>query len=222
MNGASRSRAQLIGSLGEAEELVARGGDEPLHKAGVVMLCAAFEAFCEALCAEALDALIEHTADPARLPRALKRQIAVGLREDRHELAVWALAGDGWKRAARGHLAARQPNGHVAADAVDALFEHGLGLPTVSDRWRARSLKPEVLRRKLREALVLREAIVRRGRLPKRVTAKETRALADLVWKLGALTDHAVNEHVRKSVGKPLYEVAAQNRQLDLFQRRKR
>jgi hypothetical protein len=72
-------------------------GVEVLNKSAIVLMCAVWEAYCEDLAAEAVDHLVTNAKDASALPKALRKTIAAELQGDKNELAVWGLAGDGWK-----------------------------------------------------------------------------------------------------------------------------
>ncbi|MBK9773701.1 MAG: hypothetical protein IPP57_23280 [Candidatus Obscuribacter sp.] len=69
-----------------------------LNKASVVMICAAWEAFCEDLITEAVGLLTTHCVDYNHLPLLLKKSVARAVKEDKHDLSPWDLAGIGWTR----------------------------------------------------------------------------------------------------------------------------
>jgi hypothetical protein len=99
------------------------GGDKPgrrkldvLNNAGIVLVCAFWEAFCGDLADEALAHLIEDARDPDALPAPLQKLIARAVRADKNELAPWKLAGDGWRRLLRDRAAELREQRNRALD----------------------------------------------------------------------------------------------------------
>src|ERR1700733_15052449 len=70
---------------------------EVLNKSAIVLITAFWEAYCEDLAAEAVKHLVDNCEKADKLPLDLRKRIAKELKDDRHELAVWTLAGDAWK-----------------------------------------------------------------------------------------------------------------------------
>ena len=70
---------------------------EVLNKSAVVLVCAAWEAYCEDIVEEAIEHLVDDCDDCNKLPNILKTTVAKRVREDAHDHAPWNLAGNGWK-----------------------------------------------------------------------------------------------------------------------------
>src|SRR5687768_16205818 len=68
-------------------------------------MCAVWEAYCEDLAAEAVEHLVTNAPDTTALPKVLRKTIASELESDKNDLAVWDLAGEGWKAVLRSRLA---------------------------------------------------------------------------------------------------------------------
>lgn len=117
-----------------------RAGVEVLNKSGVVLLTACWEAFIEDCASTAFDFVLDKGTDPAKLPKGVRKRVAQWVKDDKNELAVWTLAGDGWKEALRTykdkmlhtHLS---PFNTPKAGNVDALLGALLDLPNVSAHW---------------------------------------------------------------------------------------
>lgn len=67
----------------------------------VVLICAFREAFCEDLAAEALSHLADQASNGAALPDEVKKTLKKGLLDEKHELAIWDVADDGWRATLR-------------------------------------------------------------------------------------------------------------------------
>ena len=74
-----------------------RFGLEILNKSAIVLLSAYWEAYCEDIAAEGLNHLVTHLKDPQKLPEALRKVVSKQLKESANNLAVWEIAGAGWK-----------------------------------------------------------------------------------------------------------------------------
>src|SRR5690348_11459503 len=70
---------------------------EVLNKASIVLITAIWEAYCEDIAAEGLEFLVRHAPDATALPKELQKQVARELTSDKDQLAIWRLAGDGWR-----------------------------------------------------------------------------------------------------------------------------
>ena len=129
-------------------------GVEVLNKSAIVLMCAVWEAYCEDLAAEAVEHLVDHAEDATALPEALLKTIAAELESDKNDLAIWRLAGDGWKTILRSRLADitkrrnRSLNTPKSAN-IDALFEEAVGLAKVSASWQWRNVTAAKARTKL-------------------------------------------------------------------------
>lgn len=66
-------------------------------RATLVFLCSAWEAFVEDLADVALEAFLKSNPSPDLVPLNIRKDIAKRIREEKHELAPWHLAADGWK-----------------------------------------------------------------------------------------------------------------------------
>lgn len=68
-----------------------------LTRSGVVMLCAAWERYQEAVLVQGVEYLASEIQDPKNLPVTVKRYLSAHVREAKHELMPMGLAGDGWR-----------------------------------------------------------------------------------------------------------------------------
>src|SRR5205823_2924838 len=127
-----------------------------------------WEAYCEDITAEALEHLVRLVLGPSALPKELKKRIAKEIKAEASEIAVWDLAGDGWKTRVLARLAAlreernRKLNTPKSA-AIDQLFLEGIGLAAVSNSWRWSGMSSEKAKKKLDKYVSVRGAIAHRG-----------------------------------------------------------
>jgi hypothetical protein len=115
-------------------------GVEVLNKSAVVLMCAAWEAYCEDIAAEAIVHLVDHAAEASKLLKELRKQIAAELEEDLDNLAVWRLADDGWRQLLRTRAQTiadeRNRNLNTPKTAnIRNLFRDAVGLPNVPSAW---------------------------------------------------------------------------------------
>src|SRR5712692_1224674 len=113
---------------------------EVLNKSAIVLLCAIWEAYCEDVADEALRHLLAHLRDPSDLPEGLRRRIAKELKDDKHELSPWKVAGAGWKTHLRTRLNSLRETRNIEwnnpkSANVDRFFDDVLGIVKLSDAW---------------------------------------------------------------------------------------
>jgi hypothetical protein len=113
---ASRARMSFDKNCEDVERLLAIHGDltgsgpgrryrvEVLNKSAVVLITAFWEAYCEDIAAEGLRFIVEKSTEASKLPKELQKLVACELKEAKHELAIWDLAGDGWRIVLRNRL----------------------------------------------------------------------------------------------------------------------
>lgn len=129
-------------------------GVEVLNKSAIVLMCAVWEAYCEDLAAEAVEHLVTNARDASALPKALRKTVASELESDKNVLAVWDLAGDGWKAVLRSRLVDiterrnRSLNTPRSSN-IDSLFEEAVGICNVSASWHWHNVSAATARAKL-------------------------------------------------------------------------
>jgi hypothetical protein len=120
------------------DTLGCKHGVEVLNKSAIVLMCAVWEAYCEDLAAEAVEHLVSHAKDATALPGALRKTIAAELESDKNDLAVWSLAGDGWKTILRSRLVdiTERRNRSLntpKSENINSLFEEAEVVPAAVD-----------------------------------------------------------------------------------------
>src|SRR5687768_3328025 len=68
-----------------------------LNKSAVVLLTACWEAYIEDLAATSFDWLLAQCPQADAFPNRVRARAALALRDDKNAMAIWALAGDGWR-----------------------------------------------------------------------------------------------------------------------------
>lgn len=179
---------------------------EVLNNSAIVLLTALWEAYCEDIAAEGLKHLVSHGDDWSRLPVALQKQVAAELKKDQHELAVWQLAGDGWKQVLTDRLDAWQEERNrrlntPKTEQVNEMFRTTIGIEKVSSRWYWKGMSKDQAAKKLDRYVSLRGAIAHRGAAAKSVKKSAVTDYYAHVKRLVSKTGGAVNATVKRSTG---------------------
>lgn len=192
--------------------------EQAVHKAAIVLITAFWEAYCEDIAAEGLEHLVSHVGDFQALPKKLRQALAHDLKDDKNDLAVWDLAGDGWRTALTARLAAytksrnRQFNTPKPSQ-IDELFDKALGIERISDTWKVRKprrpakelMTSDEARAQLTGFVELRGAIAHRGDAGADVTYQQVHDYYKLVERIVGKTGGRVNTHVKKATGVALW-----------------
>jgi hypothetical protein len=187
-----------------------RYGLEVLNKSAVVLITAVWEAYCEDLASEALEHLVTNVGEAKKLPKELKKKITAEIKGDVNELAMWDLAGDGWKGKARARIASltiernRKLNTPKAAQ-IDELFASAVGLIDISSSWRWKRMSAAKAKEKVDRYITLRGEIAHRGAAASKVKKADVTDFFRHVEKLVRLTGGKVNAHVKAATGKALW-----------------
>lgn len=68
-----------------------------ITRSGVVMLCAAWESYQEAVIVEGVKFVADELVSPKNLPKSVKKYLSAHVKTDKNELRPMDLAGDGWR-----------------------------------------------------------------------------------------------------------------------------
>jgi hypothetical protein len=206
---ASRAEASFVKNCEDIDQLLkihtditgaghGAGKLEALHKSAIVLLTAFWEAFCEDLAAEALQHVVDHARTARVLPVELRKQVAKELADRKNDLAVWELAGDGWRPLLVSRLERLQEQRNRKLNTpktqqINDLFREALGIEEISESWHWGGMTAPRAAKKLDEFITVRHEVAHRG------SATYT------VWK------YDVNDyynHVRRLVGRTAAEIA--------------
>jgi hypothetical protein len=180
---------------------------EILNKGTIVLLSAVWEGFCEDVTAEALQLLVDGTPGSVSLPATLRRAIARELEDSPHELAVWDLAGGGWRDVLRARLEYlgeernRRLNTPKSAN-IDEFFKRALGIEKMSSHWETPEGSPEQNAVALDAFVELRNDIAHRGLNDIIVTKGVVKKFNNHIQRLAASTESAVEDLVEASTGR--------------------
>jgi hypothetical protein len=186
-----------------------RVGLEVLNKSAIVLITAIWEAYCEDLASEALQHIVTRARTADALSKHIKQLIARELKEAPNQIAVWNLAGDGWRQLMRNRLQDlrdkrnRQLN-TPKADQIDALFYEAIGLDDVSKAWHWRRMSIARARGKLDDYVTLRGDIAHRGSAAASCHKSQVVNYFGHVKTLVAKTAGEVNRFVSDATGKTL------------------
>ena len=189
-----------------------RRGLEVLNKSAIVLLTSFWEAYCEDIAAEGLEHIIQHGDSPDSLPKEIKQIIAKEIKADLNELSVWSLCGEGWKQILKARLDRLREDRNKKLNTpktqnIDDLFKQSIGLSSVSSSWRwAKKMTVSRAREKLDKFVALRGEIAHRGKPANSVTKAQVEDYFSFLKQLVSKTGSAVNSHVKKVTGKPLWQ----------------
>ena len=153
---------------------------EMLNKAGVVMICGAWEAFCEDIIHEAIEIIVMDCPSPNKLPKLLRSAAQSNVRKDIDDSAPWKLAESGWRSFIKqlAQVALTQHTGHFntpKSKKLIELFKDCLGIADITTNWKktgGRGLGRSVTVQ--RSKLKLDEMVTLRGEIAHRVQAKNS------------------------------------------------
>lgn len=107
-----------------------------LTRAGVVMLCAAWEIYLEELVRECVSFYCDRVISPRKLPKTPAKEISNYVKNHKHELKPLELAGDGWKNVFQSLCEATIASFNTPKSTVaDQLFRKLAGIEKVSESW---------------------------------------------------------------------------------------
>ncbi|MGV7306136.1 MAE_28990/MAE_18760 family HEPN-like nuclease [Mycobacterium kansasii] len=179
---------------------------EALHKSAFVLLTAFWEAFCEDLAAEALDHLVKHSTKADGLPSELRKLVAQELKTDQHDLAVWRLAGDGWRTVLSSRLTKLQAERNRKLNTpktsqITDLFKNAVGVANVAKAWYWPGMRADAAAKKLDAFVTLRGEIAHRGSAGTSVTKQQVNEYYNHVKRLTTRTETRVAEVITTSTG---------------------
>lgn len=185
-----------------------RYGVEVLHRSGVVLITACWEAFVEDLAVEAFDFLLSKADAPDRIPAKVRAMASKPLKEADNQARVWDLAGEGWRQVLQKHKRGIL-DAHVGKlntprpSQVDAIYLALLGVRALSSSWCWPRVSSETAQRKLNDYITDRGSIVHRTRTKSAVGKRYVKEYRGFVYRLAVKSVNSVHEHVGKTIGIP-------------------
>ena len=184
-----------------------RYGMAVLNKSAVVLLCAAWEAYCEDLVSEVVEHFVSQAPEAKILPTVLRKRIATELSSDK--MQMWTLAGDGWRLV----LSKRLGDLKVERDRklntprtsqIRELFAEHVGYDNIDQKWTWSGVTAELAREKLDEFVTLRGSIAHRVEADSAVHKADVVRYTRFIGRLVKNTDQVIVEHARSVTGLPL------------------
>jgi hypothetical protein len=171
-----------------------------LNRAAVVMVCAAWEAYCEDIVTEAIAMIAADCQDPTLLPVYLKTHVARRVKTSPHDHAPWDMAGDGWRTllSTNASDAVKKLTGSwntPKTAQVNDLFSTSLGITEISSKWKWAKNPVDATKKKLDDFVSLRGEIAHRLKPTDSVRKKDGTDFYDFVCRLADIIDadvHAV------------------------------
>jgi len=178
------------GNLTEASQLMAmhaalagagpgrKHSVEVLNKSAILFACASFEAFIEDLAIRSFDHMILKSKNHTGLPKAILKSIAEALRNDKNEIKIWDLAGDGWRSVAEHHKNGlirkyigpfNTPKPHN----IESLLKELIGFPETYPVWKWKGMTVTASKNKLKKFVELRGSLAHGSKPPTPVLKKD-------------------------------------------------
>ena len=170
-----------------------------ITRSGIVMLCAAWELYCEQLLREGAQYLTQQLPDPHSLPLSVQKEISKAVKDSRHELRPLHLSGDGWRNVFADHVNTLTTALNTPKSAkLNDYFARLLGIDKLSGSW---SLGENQI-----DAMVsIRGDIAHQGRHADYITIGDLNEQRDQVRLYVVETDNVIAEHL-KMVTKKSYK----------------
>jgi hypothetical protein len=190
-----------------------RRGLEVLNKSAIVLITSFWEAYCEDIATEGLEHIVQHGGSADSLPKGIKQIIAKELKADPNDLSIWSLSGEGWKQILKTRLENLRDQRNKRLNTprtqnIDDLFLQALGLSSISSSWKwAKKMTIDRARKKLDKYVTLRGEIAHRGIAANAVTKAQVEDYFYFIKRLVSKTGGAVNSHVKKITGEPLWQI---------------
>ena len=164
-----------------------------LNKSAVVLITAAWEAYCEDVAEEAVQHIARYGRSYKDVPLPLQKRVARELKEERHELAVWRLSGDGWRSVLSDRIEAQRRRGRWGVQSPMAariiqFFAEEAGLVDVEAAWQWEGVDYETAITQLDSFVALRH-LVAHGASSPAVSKTAVKTYRRLVIRLADKTD---------------------------------
>ncbi len=106
----------------------------------------------------------------------------------------------------------------MTADLGRQLFEQTVGLESLSSDWRYAKVTSAQVTKRLDNAIELRSQIAHRDKNLTYVYKKTAVEFGELVIRLADITDDVVNQHVKKHIGRLLFEKPSEDQRQKSFE----
>lgn len=164
-------------------------------RSGVVMLCAAWERYHEAVLVEGVAYLAREIHDPNRLPLTVRKHLSAITKQSAHELKPMELAGNGWRALYVAQATDETSSLNTPKSAkLKVLYERLAGVPDVSTYW-AVGAQP------IDDFVSTRGDIAHNGRNSPYIAAGTLRHYIDMIQTAAAEHDHAFCDYLKAASG---------------------
>jgi hypothetical protein len=172
-----------------------------LHRSSILLLTAAFEAYCEGILIASVGTLSKSIPMPANLPKELRKNVALqnGVAKDKNELYSWEFANTGWRELTVGYSQKRvsalnTPN----AGNLRILFCDLLGIEDITASWGRRA---EDARDTLDEWLEHRHGIAHGAEDTPVLVLADVTSYENFLRQTVSRTDKTVENHLTSLLG---------------------
>lgn len=179
---------------------------EVLNKSAILFACASFEAFIEDLATRSFDHLVLKSNNHAALPKAILKSIAEVLRNDKNEIKVWDLAGDGWRTVAEHHkqnLIRKYigPFNTPKPHNIESLLKELIGFPSTYPVWKWQGMTMGASKNKLKAFVELRGALAHGSKPPIPVLKKDVNGYIKFLASLSVRMSNDVRTYCNEVTG---------------------
>lgn len=177
-----------------------------LDRSAVVLLVACWEAYVEDLAVASFDWLLNRCDVAKAFPSRVRARASKHLRDSKDELAVWELAGDGW----RGVLSKHRDESVQSVIGtfntprtaqVDTLFDSLLGMGRISSAWRWPAMPVQKARERLDQLVTMRGDIAHRVRHTRPLRRPEVDRSVEFINRLAIQSHNAIVSHLGRMAG---------------------
>lgn len=168
-----------------------------------VLIAALWEAYIEDLAIESATLLVENACNWEQLPLTLQKGIAKEVREDKHDLSPWKLAGEGWRAHCLSRVPALVDTGKFNTpkpSQIDELFFLAIGLRDLTTTWTG-EIDGVSSRDRLKTFMEIRGSIAHGGAPPVEVSPRMISDFYQAVMSLVEETDEAIRAFVTNATG---------------------
>jgi hypothetical protein len=183
-----------------------RYGIEVLNRSALLFACANWEAFIEDVAIQSIDHILANATDYNSLPRPILKGVAKKLKEDKNEIKLWQLAGDGWKSIAsayRDQVIREEisPFNTPKPHNIKELFKKLFGIPDICEKWCWQGMSKISASDKLRKLVEVRGALAHRGELEQPITKAFVEDRVGFILRLAVRTSNIARVLVKDEVG---------------------
>jgi hypothetical protein len=164
-------------------------------RSGVVMLCAAWERYHEAVLVEGVAYLAREIYDPNKLPLTVRKYLSAIAKQSAHELKPMELAGNGWRALYVAQATDETTSLNTPKSGkLKVLYERLAGVPDVSTYW-------TVGAQPIDDFVTTRGDIAHNGRKSPYIAAGTLMHYIDMIQTAAAEHDHAFCNYLKAASG---------------------